>query len=285
MQAAPLSTASERGDRSVAMLWRYPVKSMMGEELNAAAVTERGLIGDRRFAVVDAATGKVAGAKNPRKWGNFFDFRASYLEPPRIGSTLPGVRVTLPDGTIATSEQPDLSRVLSRAFGREVALAQTGQNGESSTATAEEYWPDLEGLDFRDTVTDFDLPPGTFFDLALVHLLTTATIDRLRTLYPAGRFEARRFRPNIVVSTGPDDEGFVENEWIGHTIAIGDEVRLRVTGGCPRCVMTTLQQGDLPKDTGILRAAAQHNQTNVGVYADVIATGTVRRGDPIVLMD
>lgn len=83
----------------------------------------------------------------------------------------------------------------------------------------------MEGLDFRDTVTDFELPLGTFFDLAVVHLLTTATIDHLRELYPQGRFEVRRFRPNIVVATGPDDRGFVENDWIGHTVAIGDKVR------------------------------------------------------------
>jgi uncharacterized protein len=74
---------------SVAALWRYPVKSMMGEELNACEVTDRGLLGDRRFAVVDRATGKVGGAKNPRKWGNFFAFRAAYAEPPRTGARIP----------------------------------------------------------------------------------------------------------------------------------------------------------------------------------------------------
>src|SRR2546428_11135367 len=90
---------------SVVGLWRYPVKSMMGEELNAAEVTERGLVGDRQFAVVAAATGKAAGAKNPRKWGNFFDFRAAYVEAPQRASKLPAVRLTLPDGTAARSEQ------------------------------------------------------------------------------------------------------------------------------------------------------------------------------------
>jgi uncharacterized protein YcbX len=268
---------------SVVALWRYPVKSMMGEELNAAEVTERGIVGDRRFAVVDASTGKVAGAKNPRKWGNFFDFRAAYVESPKTESKLPAVRLTLPDGTVATSEQPDLAQILSNALGREVAFAEAQQGGESSGAQAEEYWPDMEGLEYRDTVTEWDLPTGTFFDLAVVHLLTTATIERLRALYPEGRFEVRRFRPNIVVATGPDEQGFVENDWVGHTIAIGDEVRLRIAGPCPRCVMTTLPQGDLPKDAGILRTAAQHNQANVGVYADVIAGGTTRRGDPVTV--
>jgi uncharacterized protein YcbX len=268
---------------SVVGLWRYPVKSMMGEELNAVEVTERGFVGDRRFALVDRSTGKIAGAKNPRKWGNFFDFRAAYVEPPERGSKLPAVRLTLPDGTVVTSEQPDLAQILSKALGHEVAFAEAQGDGESPGAQAEEYWPDMEGLDYRDTVTDFELPAGTFFDLAVVHLLTTATIDHLRTLYPQGRFEVRRFRPNIVVSTRPDAQGFVENDWIGHTIAIGDHVRLRITGACPRCVMITLPQGDLPKDAGILRAAAQHNHANVGVYADVLAGGAIRRGDPVTL--
>jgi uncharacterized protein YcbX len=269
---------------AVVGLWRYPVKSMMGEELNSTEVTERGLLGDRRFAVVDALTGKVAGAKNPRKWGNFFDFRAVYAEPPRPGSTLPAVRMTLPDGTVIASDQHDLPMVLSNELGREVRLVEAKRQGDPVGAQAEEYWPDMPGLDHRDTVTDWELPAGTFFDLATVHLLTTATIDRLRELYPQGRFEVRRFRPNIVVSNEPNAQGFVENDWIDRTVAIGDEVRLRITGGCPRCVMTTLPQSDLPRDPGILRTAAQHNEANVGVYADVLVSGTIRRGDPVTLV-
>ncbi len=266
---------------SVAALWRYPVKSMMGEELNSSQVTDRGLLGDRQFAVVDRATGKVGGAKNPRKWGNFFDFRATYSGPPRVGAVIPQVRITLPDGTEVTTGHGDLEQVLSRAFGREVALEEARPQERSSGATAEEYWPDMAGLDYRDTVTDFDMPAGTFFDIGVVHLLTTATIDRLRALYPQGRFEARRFRPNIVVAIPGEDQGFVENDWVGRTVAIGDGVRLAITEPCPRCVMITLPQGDLPKDSGILRTAAQHNGVNVGVYASVVAGGTVRRGDAV----
>jgi uncharacterized protein len=275
------SSSAAAGDGSVVSLWRYPVKSMMGEELNAAEVTERGLVGDRRLAVVDAASGMVAGAKNPRKWGNFFDFRAAYVEPPEEGSRLPDVRVTLPDGTVLTSSQPDATRMLSEALGRELSLVQAHDAGEAVGARAEEYWPDMGGLEHRDTVTEWALPPGTFFDLATIHVLTTETLDRLRELYPEGRFEARRFRPNIVVST--EGRGFVENEWVGHTVAVGDRVRLRVSGPCPRCVMTTLPQGDLPKDPGILRTAAQNNQANVGVYAEVLTGGPIRRGDPVTV--
>ena len=268
---------------SVDSLWQYPVKSMMGEELNSSEVSGRGLLGDRQFAVVDRASGKVGGAKNPRKWGNFFDFRAVYTQPPQGGAATTPVRITVPDGTVVTSGQGDVNQVLSRAFGREVTLEEARPGDISPAATAEEYWPDMAGLDHRDTVTDFELPPGTFFDIAVVHLLTTATIDHLRALYPQGRFEARRFRPNIVISTRPDDEGSAENDWIGHTLAIGDTVRLAITEPCPRCVMITLPQDDLPKDSGILRTAAQHNAVNVGVYASVLSGGTIRRGDAVTL--
>jgi len=273
--------ASERPSAlgSVVALWRYPVKSMIGEELNAAEVTERGLLGDRAYALVDRADGRVASAKNPRKWPQLFDFRAAFVDAPRAGGPVPPVRITLPDGTSVTSEQADLDQLLSRVLNREVALDAAAPGRPD--ATAEEYWPDMEGLDHRDTVTDFDLPKGTFFDCAVVHVLTTAAIDRLRELYPQGRFEVRRFRPNIVVEVAGGARDFVENAWIGHTLALGPGVRLNVTGPCPRCVMTTLPQGDLPRDPGILRAAAQHNQANVGVYAAVVQGGTIRRGDPI----
>jgi uncharacterized protein YcbX len=113
--------------------------------------------------------------------------------------------------------------------------------------------------------------------------LTTATLDRLRELYPQGRFEARRFRPNIVVASTDGATGFVEDAWIGQTVRIGDEVQLGITGPCPRCVMTTLAQADLPKDSRILRTAAQHNQVNVGVYASALRGGRVRRGDAVSL--
>ena len=99
-------------------------------------------------------------------------------------------------------------------------------------------------------------------------------------MYPAGRFEPRRFRPNLIIDTGPA-EGFPENAWIGKTLSIGPEVKIQVTGPCPRCVMTTLAQGDLPKDPGILKTAAQHNEVRVGIYASVITAGTIRIGDAV----
>jgi uncharacterized protein YcbX len=262
---------------AVDSLWRYPVKSMMGEELNATEVTERGLLGDRAYALIDSTDGKAATAKNPRKWPDLFAFGATFSEPVRPDAKLPAVRIALPDGTAVTSEQSDLDSVLSKVLHRDV----TFRAAERGTVDAEEYWPDMEGLDHRNTVTDFTLPEGTFFDVAMVHLLTTTTLDRLRELYPEGQFEIRRFRPNIVVQLASGEKGFAENAWVGHTLDIGSEVRLKITGGCGRCVMTTLEQGDLPKDPGILRTAAQHNKANVGVYATVLHGGTISRGDPV----
>jgi uncharacterized protein YcbX len=260
-------------DTEVAALWRYPVKSMQGEELNASDVTTSGLVGDRQFAVVDPATGKVAGAKNPRKWPGFLYFRAAYTAPPVAGAGLPTVRVTLPDGTSATTDDDELPKLLSAALGREVTLS-----GLLPLASAEDY------IVANDEVVTWELPTGTFFDSATVHLVTTATLDTLRSLYPRGRFEPRRFRPNIIVATPPEAAGFVENDWVGRQIAIGPMVRLRVTMATGRCVMTTLPQGDLPHDRGILKTAVEHNDAAVGVYAEVLSGGPVRRGDTVTVL-
>ena len=283
------ATPTELG--TVVSLWRYPVKSMLGEELQTAQVMDHGLLGDRAYALMDRADGKVATAKNPRKWPNLFAFRATFIEP--SGSAeVPPVRMTLPDGTIVTSEQRDCHQLLSKALNREVTLAATAHGHvagvhssrpASWTANAEEYWPDIEGLDYRDTVTDFALPAGTFFDCATVHLLTTATLNRLRDFYPQGRFEVQRFRPNIVVDPVGDEQSLAEQAWIGHTLAIGDEVRLHITGPCGRCVMTTIAQGELPQDREILRTVVQHHQGQVGVYAAVVRGGTIRHGDRLRL--
>ncbi|GJL67225.1 MAG: molybdenum cofactor sulfurase [Nitrospirales bacterium] len=281
-------TASEVG--TIASMWRYPVKSMMGEELFVAQVADRGIIGDRSYAILDHADGNIATAKNPRKWPTLFNFQAKFPEVMHETEKASPVHMTLPDGTTLTSELHDIDQQLSQALNRDVMLVATEQGTvkgvqsslpTSWTAHSEEYWPDVDGRDHRDTVTDFTLPAGTFFDAAMVHILTTATLNRLREGYLDGQFAVPRFRPNLVVETIDETKGFAENAWIGKILAIGDRVRLSITGPCARCVMTTLSQGDLPKDPGILRTALKQNQGNVGVYASVIQGGTIRSGDGI----
>ncbi len=260
---------------AVGTLYRYPIKSMMGEELNSTMVGPKGLVGDRLFALSDPSTGKIASAKNPSKWPNLFAFHASYSSPLDNPGEIPSVRITLPDGETVMSKDADVEDVLSVALGKPVRF----MSSAPASGTLEEYWPDIEGLPKRDEVTDEAMPSETFFDLAIVHILTTATLDEMRKLYPAGRAEVRRFRPNIVIATSPEINGFAEEEWIGKVLAIGDEVKFKITGPCPRCVMTTLAQGDLPKDAGILKTALKHNQAHVGIYASVLQGGKIRRGD------
>jgi uncharacterized protein len=265
---------------TVVSIWRYPVKSMLGEELNASYVTERGLLGDRAYALVDEETGKVASAKNPRKWEKLFDFRSVFIDPPQVAENIPHIKITLPDGTqVFSGQDKDIDYTLSKALGRDVRLVKANLDKPSY----EEYWPDIEGLAQREKVTDEAMPPRTFFDIAVIHLLTTSTINRLRGLYPEGRFEVRRFRPNIVVESASGEKDFIENSWIGKKITIGEDIVLRVMGPCTRCVMITLPQGDLPRDSGILRTVAKYNRVNVGVYASVLRSGTIHRGDLVRL--
>jgi uncharacterized protein YcbX len=265
----------------VVSIWRYPVKSMMGEELNSSYLTERGLMGDRVYAIIDQETGKVASAKNPVKWGKLFDFRAVFIDSLQTVEKIPPVRITLPDGSQVFSNQDEIDRTLSNVLGREVSVMKANLEKPSY----EEYWPDIEGLAQREIVTDEAMPPQTFFDVAVIHLLTTSSVNRLRELYPEGRFEVRRFRPNIVVESASKEKDFIENSWVDMKLAIGEEIVLKVIGPCTRCVMITLPQGDLPKDLGILRTVAKYNQVHAGVYATVHRGGTIRRGDSVQLQE
>lgn len=277
---------------SVRSIWRYPIKSMLGEELDSSEVGERGLTGDRAWALV-SDDGKVVSAKNPRKWGTLFGYRAEFVETPRSPDALPAVRITLPDGRVVRTDDAEAAnRVLSDALGREATLTAVAPDAP----VLEELW--LDGSPDGRAVTDERFakgsPAGTFFDFGVVHLVTTSTLARLSELAPESRFDPRRFRPNLLVRT-EGESGFVENAWIGRTLAVGDDVRLEVTDPCVRCVMTTLAQEDLPADAAVLRTVARHNRVvggehrgadgvyaaSVGVYARVAAGGVVRRGDRI----
>jgi len=288
---------------TVAGLWRFPVKSMRGERLEQAELTEHGLVGDRAYALIDAHTGKVASAKSVRLFPDLFGCRAAFVEPPRSGGELPPIRITLPDGTSVSSDSSDVDRVLSAYFRREVTLARAAPDD----FTIDQYHPDIEDVDpagYRDTIVEqklgsaffaqaglpSPLPAGSFLDLFPVSVLSTSTLEQLSELQPQSRFDQRRFRMNVIVDT--QEGGFIENDWIGLDLAIGEAVRLGVALPDPRCVMTTLAQDDLPKDTEVLRTLTRHNRVQVGdagqfpcagVYAVVGAPGTVRVGDRVAL--
>ncbi len=302
-------TTSEMIVGSIGSIRRYPVKSMGGEVLAAGVqVNGRGLLGDRVYALLDAADNTVVSAKHPRKWGRLLEWRAAFVDDPTddLAAPLPPVRITLPDGRTLRTDEGTVDDVLSRELGRPVRLA----TRPPPDADYEDVWPDVEGIappeviektrvatdDPTEVVSRFRLAPaaaaGTFFDIAPLHLLTTASLERARQLYPEGQFEVARFRPNLVIRTPMGTTDFVENDWVGRRLRIGAEVVLRVTLRVPRCVMTTLPQGDLPYDLGILRTLAAHNRVEFGrngrwacfgVYALVLQPGLVRPGDPVVL--
>jgi uncharacterized protein len=287
---------------TVRALWRFPVKSMLGEEVEAADLREGGIVGDRAYAVRDRETGKVASAKHPKLWPDMLACRAAFVEPPRAGDELPPARIELADGNSVMSDADDVDDVLSAFFGRDVELSHAAENGY----TIDQYHPDEENYDpdgHRDEVVEAQLgaaffnerglpsavPEGSFFDLFPLSVLTTSTLDQLGELEPQSRFDVRRFRMNVIVDSPA--RGFVENEWVGRTVAIGDDVRLSVALPDPRCCMPSLAQEDLPRDPRILKALARHNRIDVagalfpcaGVYAVAEATGTIRKGDGVSL--
>jgi uncharacterized protein len=264
---------------AIASLWRYPVKSMLGEEIEVSNVTARGLAGDRAYALMDTQSGKVASAKNPKKWAKLLDFQASLTAIPEDYESLPSVKVSLPNGDTITSEAPEVNKVLSAALGREVELLSC----PPEAPTLEQYWPSVEGTAHQDAVTQLLMPTGTFFDSCSIHAMTTATLARLQELYPEGQFERCRFRPNFVIEPTSDEIAFLEDEWVGGTLAIGETVRLSIDTACPRCVVTTLAQSGLPEDLNILRTTARYNNVIAGIRMSVLQGGTIRRNDPVWL--
>ncbi|HSF15897.1 MAG TPA: MOSC N-terminal beta barrel domain-containing protein [Vicinamibacteria bacterium] len=288
---------------SVSELWRFPVKSMTGERLDQTELNERGLLGDRAYALIDVETGKVVSAKSVRLFPDLLRCRAAFVGPPTSSGELPPVRITLPDGTSVVSDSRDVDGKLSAYFRRAVTLARSAPDD----FTIDQYHPDVEGVDpagHRDTIVEQKLgsaffaeiglaspvPVGAFFDLFPLTVLTTSTLERLSEFQPKSRFDPRRFRMNVIVDT--EKPGFVENDWIGHGLSIGDEVRATVAKPDARCVMTTLAQDELPRDTEIIRTLTRHNRLSVGgagqfpcagVYAVVEAPGKTRLGDRVAL--
>jgi MOSC domain-containing protein len=267
-------------------LFRYPVKSMLGERPSEVEIGAQGVIGDRAYALREA-NGRVVTAK---KWANLLEFSARYEVPPTPGA-LGRLRITLPNGRAIQAPDPDASAVLSAVLGRPVVLerAQSDQpnHAEIDPATVfgdvavEEVVPGRTAATLPDS---FALPPGTFFDSASIHVVASGTLAHLRTLTGGdAQLDARRFRPNIVVETAPGEEGFLEDDWLEGTLEVGEKVRIMQMRPALRCVMTTHRQADLVRDMRILRTAVQHHQNHVGVFAAIGTPGTVRIGDPVVL--
>ncbi|GAA2781855.1 MOSC domain-containing protein [Kitasatospora paracochleata] len=258
-------------------LYRYPVKSLLGEELAESAVTGRGLAGDREFALLDVESGRIASAKYPRTWQRLLTLTGG-----------PGGAVTGPDG--GRLDEAALTALLGRTV---TVIGSRPDGAELQRAVPEEVLASGPDQEVAATVHAFGsaAPPGTFFDFAPIHLVTTATLERIAELGPRGAAEAERYRPNLVLAGA--GEPFEENTWTGRELTVGPEVRLRVLLPTPRCAVPTLAHGGLPRDPDALRTPARHNRVEplpglgplpcVGAYAEVVTGGRIARGDRVVL--
>lgn len=273
---------------TIEALYRYPVKSMMGEQVPSAHVTARGLAGDRAWCLVDRASNRAAVV---RTWAvPLMSYRAVFAAEPVPDAPPPALRFTDPAGASWSSTDADSDARFSAAFGRPLTLMSHAPAGlliEFPAGTVGgKHAHDTEGA------MSSAAPPGTFFDVAAIHLITTATLERIQSAHPQGRIDVRRFRPNIVVAT--DAGPFAENDWAGRRFAIGDELVLKGLVPTPRCVNATIPQADLPRDAGILKALAQINAVDfgdigrlpcAGLYARVERPGRIRLGDTIRWVD
>ena len=279
----------------IAAIWRYPVKSMGGEQLSSCLLGPRGIPGDRGWAVRDEAAAEIRGAK---KLPQLLLCHARYLEEP-TADRIPAAEIALPDGSRTWSDDAGTAARLSELLGRHVTLwplrppddrthYRRGRPDDPDMERelrsifgrqSDEPLPDLSV--FPTELFEYTSIPGTYFDALPVHLLTTASLRALGRENGSSRFDVRRFRPNFVIEPeGDAHDGFVENGWAGRRLRIGGAT-VAVEMPTARCVMTTLPQDDLPKDPAVLRTIVRDAGQNVGMYASVARSGTIAVGDRV----
>lgn len=281
---------------SVAAIYRYPVKSMMGETLTAATVTAGGIPGDRAWALRDEERAGIRGAK---RFGPLMQCRARYLDAPVAGASVPA-EITLPGGETFSTSAPDAAARLGRFLGAPVSLwpllpataldhYRRGQPLDADmlnelrrvfARTPDEPLPDLSA--FPEFLRTYESPPGTYFDAFPLLLMTQQSLATLARRSPGSQIDVRRFRPNLLIESG-DAADFPERAWCGRRLRVGTAL-LEVKMECPRCVMTTLPFDTLRADPGIMRSLVREAGGNLGVYATPIEPGVVRRGDHVELV-
>ena len=273
-------------DATLTDIYRYPVKSMMGETLNDAALTAAGIPGDRAWAVRDEQRGGIRGGK---KIPQLMTLTA------RTGSAAPSI--TAPDGESAAANSEHINAWLSDKLAHPVTLwpllpaaqldhyrrgAPDTEDFEQELRTVfgrlpNEPLPDLTGFE---ELFEFESPPGTYFDAFPLSIMSHQSLHKMNQLATTSEFDVRRFRPNLLVDIPGSEHPFPEQAWVGATVSIGGAT-VRVESTCPRCSMTTHGFDDLPRDTDIMRALVQHSGGNLGIYASVVTPGEIKPGDLI----
>jgi MOSC domain-containing protein len=271
---------------AVAELWRYPVKSMLGERVSELVITRGGAVGDRAWALREPTSGRIASAK---KYPLLLAFRAGYETEPTPDA--PGrIKIEGPDGSRFMPDDEEASAIVSEVVGARLEFESQAGADERTEIDPQTVFGDIPVGDLKpewtpETMPDyFQLMSGSFLEIGPLFLVTSGSIDHLRMLQGGtARIDRRRFRPNIYVDSVGAGGGFVEDGWLGKTLTLGRQVELDQLQPTLWCVTSTLAQEDLPRDLSILRTAAQHHKGCLGVYASVRAAGVVRVNDAITL--
>lgn len=272
-------------------LMRFPVKSMRGDAFDALELGTVGVAGDRIAALVDRDTGKVASAKLPHRWRRLLDFKARQL-PGADADGRPLIEIDLPGGDRVRSDRPDIDALLSTAVGRAVTLSFSRAGGlEMERARPDEVAE--RGAEHEVGADTLPLgmaaPEGGFVDFAPVHFITSASLARVAAAAATDRVEPERFRPNIVIDT-VDASPFVENDWVGGTLLVGDRVAIEVLLATPRCAVPTLAQDNIPVSPRLTQLIGTLNKVPImemgdlaclGAYGRVTRAGPVRLGDDV----
>lgn len=246
---------------TIKQIWRFAVKSMAGEQLDVCTVGMKGIPGDRGWAVRDDTARKLAtGSGFPL----LMQCSAHYREPP-VNGFIPHVDMRLPDGVQIGSDLSDVNARLTRLLGKPVSLCALASDNSEQSAI------------------QLNSARGTYFDVAPIHVLSSASLEEMKRLAPAGDWDVRRFRPNFFVETDAGIEGLVDAEWGGRRLRIG-EVEILCELPCERCAMTIQAQPDVRKDESIFRTIVKEANTNLGSYASVLKPGEVRTGDVVELI-
>lgn len=241
---------------TIKQIWRFAVKSMAGEQLESCSVGMRGIPGDRGWAVRDETANKLATGS---RFAVLMQCSARYREPP-VNGFVPHVDMRFPDGEQIGSDLVDVNARLTELLGKPASLCPLAADNSEQSAI------------------QLNSARGTYFDVAPIHVLTSASLAEMKRLDPAADWDIRRFRPNFFVETEAGITGLVDAEWGGRTLRIG-EVELLCELPCERCVMTIHAQPDLPKDNSIFRTITKEAGKNLGTYASVLKPGEVRTGD------
>jgi uncharacterized protein YcbX len=253
------STAEPEAVMEVVGLWRYPVKSLQGEPIDAADVEADGVSGDRRWGLRDERTGRILTA---RRRPELLGASATYDGGEPV--------IVLPDGSTAVGPGRRTDEQLSEWLGSPVSLV---ASSEASAGRAEYF---ADATDDTSRAIEWTMPEGRFVDAAPVLVLTTASLRTAAAHLPDGVWDVRRFRPNILVDL--EGEGWAEDAWVGQQIRIG-AVTLTPTQPCVRCTMVTRSQPGLEADVEIFRTLARHHGGLFGVWCDVVTAGGVSLGD------